>query len=113
WMTSLVPLYLKTRYKKDPIFKHTKSVFTIYNTAFDHKFNNKGLIEKVKMMDIEDKMLSQLKTADYEAFIKIGIEYADAVVKADDTYNESLQKLFKQVEKNIKINSFEEETLVD
>lgn len=113
WMTSLIPLYLKTRYKKDPIFKHTKSVFTIYNTSFEHKFNNKGLMEKVKMLDIEDKMLSQLKTADYEGFIKIGIEYADAVIKADDQYNESLQKLLKQVEKNTKLNSFEEETMAD
>ena len=65
------------------------------------------------MLDIEDKMLSPLKTADYEGFIKIGIEYADAVVKADDTYNEGLQKLLKQVEKNTKINTFEEETLAD
>src|SRR6218665_2928650 len=37
WMTALIPLYLKTTYKNDPVFKDTKSVFTIYNNAFEHK----------------------------------------------------------------------------
>lgn len=113
WMTSLIPLYLKTRYKMDPIFKETKSVFTIYNSHFSHKFNNKDLLEKVKMMDIEDKMLSHLKTADYEGFIKIGVEYSDAVVKGEESSNESLNKLLKQMEKSKKFNTFEEDNFVD
>ena len=29
WMTSLVPLYLKTAYKNDPIFKGAKTVFSV------------------------------------------------------------------------------------
>src|SRR5690606_19267140 len=29
WMTSLIPMYLKTKYKADPIFKKTKIVFTV------------------------------------------------------------------------------------
>ena len=38
WMTSLIPMYLKTTYKNDPIFQNTKSVFTIYNNGFAHQF---------------------------------------------------------------------------
>jgi starch synthase len=113
WMTSLIPLYLKTRYKQDPVFKDAKSVFTIYNSHFTHKFNNKDLFEKVKMLDIEDTMLSNLKTADYEGFVKIGIEYADAIIKAEDSYSEGLEKLLKQVEKSKTFNTFEEDNLVD
>src|SRR6188768_1922101 len=62
WMTSLIPLYMKTRYKKDPIYKDAKSVFTIHTNSFSHKFSNE-IIQKAKMMDIEDKMLSNLKSA--------------------------------------------------
>src|SRR5205823_12822422 len=80
WMTSLIPLYLKTTYKKDPVFKDSKSVFTVYNNCWSHKFD-KNLIQKAKMLDIEDGMLSNLKSADFEGFVKIGIEYADAVIK--------------------------------
>lgn len=83
WMTSLIPLYLKTTYKNDPIFQNTKSVFTVYNNRFKHKFAN-DLVDKAKMLDIEDSMLSNLKSADYDGFIKIGLEYADAVIKAEE-----------------------------
>ncbi|WP_028978732.1 glycogen/starch synthase [Sporocytophaga myxococcoides] len=108
WMTSLIPLYLKTRYKQDPVFKATKSVFTIYNNSFNYKFD-KDLLEKVKMLDIEDKMLSHLKSADFEGFVKMGIEYADAVLKAEESYSESLNKLFDSFEKEKKINVLEED----
>jgi len=83
WMTSLIPLYLKTTYKNDPLFKDTKTVFTVYNNGFKHKFSN-DLKEKVKMMDIDDSMLSTLETADYYGFIKLGMEFADSVIKAED-----------------------------
>lgn len=83
WMTSLIPLYLKTTYKNDPIFQNTKSVFTVYNNRFNHKFAN-DLVDKAKMLDIEDSMLVNLKSADYDGFIKIGLEYADAVIKAEE-----------------------------
>lgn len=84
WITSLIPLYLKTTYKNDPLFKETKSVFTIYNNEFSHVFDN-DLLEKVKMIDIEDEMLKGLKSADYEGFIKLGMEFSDAVIKAGDS----------------------------
>jgi starch synthase len=107
WMTSLIPLYLKTRYKLDPVYKDAKTVFTVYNNTFSHKFD-KNLIQKAKMMDIEDGMLSNLKTADFEGFVKIGIEYADAVIKAGDKYTDSLNKLFKTLEKSKKLSNFED-----
>ena len=56
WMTSLIPLYLKTTYKNDPLFQNTKSVFTVYNNRFSHKFKS-SLLDKVKMLDIDDSML--------------------------------------------------------
>jgi starch synthase len=107
WMTSLIPLYMKTRYKKDPIFKNAKSVLSIYNTPFSYKFEA-DMLSKVKMLDIDDNMLSMLKTCDYEGFVRTGIEYADAVIKADDEYCTALTKLFDSMKKSKKINSFEE-----
>jgi starch synthase len=101
WMTSLIPMYLKTTYKNDPIFQNTKSIFTVYNNYFPHKFND-GLIEKVKMIDIEDSMLSHLESGDFEGFLKIGIQYADEVIKVGDEFSERLVKLFDLFEeKNI------------
>ena len=102
WMTSLIPLYLKTTYKNDPLFKNTKTVFSIYNNAFEHKFDS-DLIEKVKMMDIDDQMLSGLESADYEGFIKMGTKFADAVIKAEDTEIPGLENWLDPEDKKVDV----------
>lgn len=94
WITSFIPLYLKTTYKNDPLFKNTKTVFTIYNNAFSHKFKN-DLLDKVKMMDIEDGMLGVLKTADFDGFIRLGAQFADVVSAAGE--NKKLESLVKKI----------------
>ena len=108
WMTSLIPMYLKTTYKSDPIFKNAKVVFTVYDNVFSHKFND-DLIKKVKMMDIEDSMLSPLKSGDFEGFIKLGVQYADAVIKAEEEFSKSLATLFTGFPDQKKINTIEKD----
>ena len=106
WMTSLIPLYLKTTYKNDPIFKDAKTVFTVYDNKFKHKFKG-DLLDKVKMLDIDDDMLDNLKSADYEGFLKLGIEYSDAVIRADDGHSDSLKALFESLENDKKVDTIE------
>ena len=103
WITSFIPLYLKTTYKNDPLFKNSKSVFTIYNNSFSHKFKG-DLMGKVRMLDIEDNMLGHLKTADYEGFIKLGAQWADVVNVAGD--GKKLEGLVKKI-KEKKVSSIE------
>lgn len=105
WITSFIPLYLKTTYKNDPLFKQTKTVFTIYNNSFNFKFKD-DIMTKVKMIDIEDKMLGNLKTADYEGFIKIGVEFSDVVITAGE--NKKLEGLFKKM-KEKKVESIDKD----
>jgi starch synthase len=95
WMTSLIPMYIKTTYRKDPIFKTSKSVFSVYNTGFDYKFD-KSILDKVKMLDIEDSMLAPLASADFEGFVRIGMKYADLVVKDDGEYSTSISKVMEE-----------------
>jgi starch synthase len=98
WMTGLIPLYLKTVYRNVPEFKEAKTVFTVYNTRFDHKFNNAELLSKVKMHDINDDMLLPLRTADFEGFVKIGAAYADSVVNACSEAAKALQGSAQQAD---------------
>ncbi len=108
WITSLIPMYLKTTYKNDPIFQNAKCVFTVYDNGFSHKFD-RSIIEKVKMIDIEDSMLTNLESADYDGLIKIGAEYADVVIRAEEEVSASLDKLFSSLEKNQKIETIEKD----
>jgi starch synthase len=98
WMTSLIPMYMKTTYKNDPMFKNAKAVFSVYNNAFEHKFDRSSMLEKVKMLDIEDSMLNHLSTADFEGLIKIGVQYADVVLKRSEPYSDKLDQLLSTVQ---------------
>ncbi len=106
WMTSLIPLYVQTTYKNDPIFKDSKTVFTIYNNTFSHKFGD-DLLDKVKMIDIDDSMLHPLKTQDYDGFIKMGVQYADAVIHANEETTDSFKKLITDISTKDKIDTIE------
>ncbi|MFD1817016.1 starch synthase [Pseudarcicella hirudinis] len=97
WMTSLIPLYLKTTYKNDPMFKDAKSVFSVYESTFNHKFTFDGLYEKVKMMDVEDDMLGSLESADYDGFVKIGMEYADTVITSVEELTDKFNNLINEL----------------
>ncbi len=107
WMTSLIPLYTKTTYKNDPIYKDAKTVFSVYNNGFSHKFGE-DLLEKVKMIDIDDTMLDPLKTADYEGFVKMGIEYADAVINGNEENTDSFKKLIADLSAEERTETIEE-----
>jgi len=97
WMTSLIPMYMKTTYKNDPMFKNAKCIFSIYNNAFEHKFDRTSMMEKVKMLDIEDSMLDNLHSADFQGLMKIAVEYADVVLKRSDTYSVELNELLATI----------------
>mmetsp|Transcript_6235 Transcript_6235/g.14040 ORF Transcript_6235/g.14040 Transcript_6235/m.14040 type:complete len:268 (+) Transcript_6235:1918-2721(+) len=82
WITSLLPMYLKTAYQKDPILKKAQVIFTLYNNTFSHKFNQ-SLIDKVKMAGLSQESLAPLVSADFAGMLQTGIQYADVAVKSE------------------------------
>lgn len=112
WMTALIPLYAKTTYKNDPIFANSKVIFSVYNNSFEHKFKS-DIIEKAMMLDVEEGMLANLQSADYEGFIKTGIEYADLAINTDENSDDKIKALFSSTENDRTMDTLEpsEETL--
>src|SRR5690606_29764844 len=103
-MTALSPLYLKPTYRNDPMFKRTRCVFTVYDNAFNYKFDT-DIINKAKAMDVSDEALSHLRSADFEGFIKLGCAYSDAVIKAGDINSDSsLHEIMSQIQKPLVID---------
>ena len=82
WMTSLIPLYLKTTYKNDPLFKSSKTVFSVYNTSFTQKLDS-DLLEKVRKRVNEDSMFANHQTADMNGFIESSVEFSEAMIRAE------------------------------
>lgn len=92
WITSFIPMYLKTTYRNDPILKKAQVIFTLYNNAFSHKFD-KALLEKVKMVGIEEEALA---STDFGGLIQTGIKYADVVVRSEALQDNNFKGLLDE-----------------
>jgi len=83
WMTSLVPLLVKTAYKKDPIFQNSKVVYSVYKNEFEgvleSNFEDKAMVNRVVDEDLEPYGNASNTNLNLGA-----IHYADAVIKGDD-----------------------------
>jgi starch synthase len=90
WMTSLVPLFLKTSYKDEPLFNNTKVVYSMYDDAFNAKMD-KDFAKKVLMDGIEAEDVSQLTDPTFENLSKLAVDYADGVIAGEASLNEDLQ----------------------
>ncbi len=83
WMTSLVPLYLKTTYKKEPVFGFTKSIYTVQSDQFKEKLGADFLRKATISADIKEKDLEVFKDGTNTAMTLGGAKYADIVVMGD------------------------------
>ena len=113
WMTSLVPFYLKTVFKNDPIFSGAKIIFSLYeNDRFPGALHKDYVIKATE--DIEGNHLTSVgKTPDFPSVLKGGIEYADAVIRsADFTDKEVIKYIAKTGKPNFE-TSFGENYMDD
>lgn len=97
WMTGLIPLYLKTIYKKEPVFAHSKVVYTIGNTSFKDKME----ADFLKLINInnslKDKDLEPFKEANNVAMMRGGATYADAITFGAEKIEKKLVEDFGKV----------------
>ncbi len=100
WFTSLVPLYLKRVYRDEPLFAHSKVVYSIYNDGFDYNFDD-SFKNKVWVEGVKDSDLINLQPANYENISKLAINMSDAVIlgseQVDQEVSDYVHKLNKPV----------------
>lgn len=108
WMTSLVPLYIKTSYKKEPIFENSKVVFSVYNNEFEKPLN-KGFAKKAMMDDIAEEDIADYSDTSFVGINKAAMNAADAVIKASEDIHSDLEDYFQAIEKpKLEYHSLEE-----
>ena len=97
WMTGLIPLYLKTIYKKEPVFAHSKVVYTIGSTSFKDKMG----ADFLKLINInnslKDKDLEPFKDGNNVAMMRGGAAYADAITFGAEKIEKKLVEDFGKV----------------
>lgn len=94
WMTSFIPLYLKTHYQNDPMFKNTKVVFTLYNNGFDTALSQ-NYLEKTNIDNLATVVNSGYADNSYIGICKGGIELSDVVTKGHQRIDSVLEEFIE------------------
>jgi starch synthase len=93
WMTSLMALYIKKLYNKDPHFTDTKVVYSIYNDGFNKNWDAR-FADKLKFDGFDDEVVSQMQDTSYENITRVISQYADGINIASETISPELQKIY-------------------
>ncbi len=89
WQTGLIPVYLKTLYRKESFFSHLSSVFTIHNLGYQ------GLFPADKLptcgFPVSEFHPEGLEYWGQMSLLKAGIVYADAITTVSPRYSQEIQ----------------------
>jgi starch synthase len=85
WHTSLVPLYLKTRYAWDNLFDNTHSVLTIHNIGYQGVFGA-DILPDLGLQHENDKLHQDDLANGMINFLKTGVLYADLITTVSPNY---------------------------
>lgn len=97
WMTGLIPAYLKTVYKREPVFAHSKIVYTIGQNTFKEKLGSDFLKKAHIHASLKDKDLEVFKEANNTAMFRGGATYADAITFGAEKIDKKLAEEFTKV----------------
>lgn len=104
WMSSLIPMYLKTVYKKDPVFHNAKSIYSVYDNSFKetlHKdFVKKALIQKDMIKEAD---ILPYKKGTNTALNVGGVTSADAIIMAGKKLDPAVKTAIKSFKKKPKL----------
>jgi len=81
WITSLVPLFIKTAYKKDPIFENSKVVYSVYDNVFEGPLPS-DFVENANINRVKEEDLTTYGEATNDDLHIGAIFYADASIEA-------------------------------
>jgi starch synthase len=106
-MTGLIPMYIKTAYKKEPVFSNCKIIYTIGQNTFKEKIGHDFMKLAAISPNIKEKDLEPFKEANNVAMFKGGATFADAISFGADKVDKKLVDEFNKVrgKKVLKYNS--------
>jgi len=95
WMTSLVPTFLKTAYKKEPVFSDSKVIFTAENDQFKEKLSADFIKKALISNEIKEKDLEAFKPLTNTALTIGGAKAADVVIMGEDKLKKDIADQIK------------------
>jgi len=107
WFTSLMPMYIKKLYRRDPYFAESKIVLSLYDDSFEGSLNTK-LSDKIAFDGIDKKFMGNISNPSYVNLCKLGLEYSDAVILGSENVNSKVEQYASQLDVPL-LRQYEEE----
>ncbi len=93
WMTSLIPFYLKTTYSKEPLFKDSRVVYSVYQNDPGKNFGN-DFFAKASINELNEADLTAFKPNGHIDLHTGASGYADALIFNPENIQEKLVEMF-------------------
>ena len=101
WMSSIIPLYVKTAYRDEPSFANTKIVTSLFSKELKNELGE-GFRNAIDYKEAKKELLDNYnKKFDFAELEKLAIDYSDGVVEAGSEVNAELLKY--AAEKNLPV----------
>ncbi len=97
WMSGLIPAFIKTAYKREPVFLHSKTIYTIGENTFTEKLGNELFQLALINNNITSKDLEIFKGNNNTAMFRGGATYADAITFGTPNPDKKLAEEFSKV----------------
>jgi starch synthase len=91
WMTSLVPLYVKTVLKEHPLFRHARVVYSLYSQDMEETFTE-AFLKKIRLDGIPAEDLRLYKDPTIANLNIAAIQKSDAVIKVAEALPAAVDK---------------------
>ncbi len=79
WISSLVPIFIKTCFNDHPVFQDALIISSFYNDYFEDNLSP-SFANKLKLTGIPEEGLEHLQNPNYDTLVKMAIDYSDGVV---------------------------------
>ena len=99
WMTSLIPFYLRTAYKNDPLFQASKVIYSLFD-SFKQPLSFDDFAPKASINNLEAGDLLDFKIGDEMNIHKGAMLHSDAIIKVGEV-SDTLETLLATSDKLI------------
>ena len=90
-MTSIVPVYLKQMFAKDPYFAESKIITSIYDEGFEGSLDSR-MAEKMKQDGIDPKSIECIENPTFEALNSLSIQSSDGLIVGSENLSSETAK---------------------
>lgn len=100
WMTSLIPFFVKTSYREDPMFKDSKVIYSHYHQDMDESFSP-AFAKKLKMDGITNDDLKFYKDPTMANINLAALKMSDGIIKGNNEKHTAIDNYLKKANKPV------------